>query len=286
MLQTLDLADPIIARHAMAAMRVMHELPTFGWYDSHFLAKFEAARRMLAIVNPDRLASFEAAIDALRTPADFTVRSIRDLLPAPRFDDLLAQIHAVPEACLKSYENGEFGRRILHDLPVLMDLQRELTPLVTELAGEAVEPAYTFLSLYHGGGRCPPHMDAPSAKWTLDLCLEQSCDWPIRFSPIVPWLTARDAANLPERLDPDQLGVPFTDHVLQPNQAILFSGSSQWHYRDAIPDGGFCHLAFLHYHPAGCADLVDPARWAARFDLPELGILDRVFDSLRPDRRA
>ena len=30
-------------------------------------------------------------------------------------------------------------------------------------------------------------MDAPDAKWTLDLCNEQSDAWPIHFSRIMPW---------------------------------------------------------------------------------------------------
>ncbi len=32
-----------------------------------------------------------------------------------------------------------------------------------------------------------PHMDAPDAMWTLDICLEQSEPWPISFSQPVDW---------------------------------------------------------------------------------------------------
>lgn len=286
MLQTLDLTDPRIAHHYMVAMRVLHELPAFGWYDSHFLAKFEAARRMIACVNPRRLDAFVAAFAPLRTDPGFHIGHVPRVLDPRRFDALLEQVRALPETRLKGYEAAEFGRRILHDLPMLTALQRELTPLVCELAGEAVEPCYNFLSLYRGDGRCPPHLDAPSAKWTLDVCLAQSGAWPIRLGPVLPWPDAVQAAALPHPITPGDLPVDFCEHVMQPNAAILFSGSAQWHYRDAIPDGGFCHLAFLHYHPAGCADLVDPRRWASFFDLPELAVLDAVFDALRPDARA
>lgn len=282
MFQSLDLTDPLIAHRYMVAMRVLHELPGFDWYDSQFLAKFEAARQMLEIVNPASAPAFTAAFDVLRTSPDFKVRHVRPLLSDAHFENLLAEVRALPPKALKSRENAQFGRDIFHDLPALGVLQRELTPLVSELAGEEVEPCYNFLSLYHGGGRCPPHMDAPSAKWTLDLCLAQSCEWPIRFSDIVPWPTAGEAATVSDETDPALLGIVFEDHILHPNEALLFSGSSQWHYRDSIPDSGFCHLAFLHYHPAGCADLIDPARWATRFDLPELAVLDAVFDAMRP----
>jgi hypothetical protein len=286
MLQTFDLSASHIAHHYMAAMHVLHELPSFGWYDSHFLAKFEAARRMLELVNPTRLDSFVAAFAALRTDPRFQISHIPQVLEPERFGALNAQIQSLPAMRLKNYETSEFGRRILHDLPILTALQRELTPLVSALAGEAVEPSYNFLSLYRGDGRCPPHMDAPSAKWTLDMCLAQSCDWPIHFGPVMPWPNAVQAAAIPHPIVADALPVDFSDHVLHPNEAILFSGSSQWHYRKAIPDAGFCHLAFFHYHPAGCADLVEPRRWAARFELPELAVLDAVFDAQRPDARS
>lgn len=277
-LQSLDLSDPLVARHYMAAMHVLHGLPGFDWYDGCFLAKFEAARRMLAIVRPGESRRFAAAFDTLRTRADFEVRRVHDVLPPARFADFLAQLRAVPASSLHGHERGDFGRRIARDLPILAELQLELMPLVAELAGEAVEPCYTFLSLYDGAGTCAPHLDAPSAKWTLDLCLAQSGEWPIHFSSVVPWPTSDADGNVPA-------ATAFRSHSLRPNEALLFSGSSQWHYRDAIPDAGFCHLAFLHYHPAGCADLVRPARWAAHFDMPERAILDAVFETLRPDRR-
>jgi hypothetical protein len=286
MLQTLDLTDARVAHHYMIAMRVLHDLPSFAWYDSHFLARFEAARRMLEATSPDRLDDFVAAFAPLRTDPGFRVTPLRPVLDTARFEDLLAQVRSLPQARLKGYEAACFGRRIVHDLPILTTLQRELTALVSDLAGEAVEPCYNFLSLYHGDGRCPPHLDAPSAKWTLDLCLAQSCEWPIRLGPVVPWPTAAGAAQMPRAITPDALGMDFRDHVLRPNEAILFSGSSQWHYRDAIPDAGFCHLAFLHYHPAGCAAIVEPASWAAHFALPELAVLNAVFDAVRPDARA
>lgn len=282
MLQTIDLKQPDLARHYMAAMHVMHDMPAFDWYDGWFLAKFEAAQRLLAITRPDHLHTFADAFDALRTRETFAVHHVAPVLGTREFHDLLMEIDALPTTAFKSYENADFGRRILHDLPTLGTLQMNLMPLVARIAGEAVEPAYNFLSLYETSGRCPPHLDAPSAKWTLDLCLAQNCDWPIYFSPVVPWPTADEASQL----SGGHTDMSFQAHLLNPNEALIFSGSAQWHYRDAIPPGGFCHLAFLHYHPAGCADLLKPARWGAKFELPELSVLDAVFDALRPDSRT
>ena len=60
----------------------------------------------------------------------------------------------------------------------------------------------------------------------------------------------------------------FTAYTLQPGQAVLFSGSSQWHYRDPMPPGAgrrFCDLLFLHYVPAGTRDASRPQAWAQLF---------------------
>lgn len=56
-------------------------------------------------------------------------------------------------------------------------------------------------------------------------------------------------------------------------EAILFSGSSQWHYRDPLPAScsqSFCNLAFFHFIPKGFGQLIKPARREALFGLPGL----------------
>ena len=60
---------------------------------------------------------------------------------------------------------------------------------------------------------------------------------------------------------------------MAPGQAILFSGSSQWHYRDAMPalnTQSSCDLLFLHFIPCGTRELLNPLNWARLFDSPEL----------------
>jgi hypothetical protein len=79
---------------------------------------------------------------------------------------------------LELHEARTFGRFVVHDHPYFTELQQHIVPLVSAAVGEPVEAAYNFLSLYGGLGVCPPHMDSPEAKWTLDLCLNQSAPWP------------------------------------------------------------------------------------------------------------
>lgn len=168
---------------------------------------------------------------------------------------------------------------MVHDHPFFTELQERTVALVSEAAGEPVEASYNFLSLYGRLGVCPAHMDSPESKWTLDLCVNQSAPWPIHFSQVCPWPESEMGA--PQDADWESQikrspSLHFTAHTLQPGQAALFSGSSQWHYRDAIskaPGGQVCDLLFFHFIPRGTAELVRPRNWARLFDIPELGFM-------------
>ena len=60
---------------------------------------------------------------------------------------------------------------------------------------------------------------------------------------------------------------------MDPGEAVVFGGSSQWHYRDPMPEAtrtDFCTLLFFHFIPAGSAALSRPENWADIFEVPEL----------------
>jgi len=250
--------------------------PLYPWYDSVWLAKYVRAKAILQTVRPDALEAFVDAFRTLRTRPDFQVQ----LLERPFDDHTLHEIRRVAQSLrptdLELHEVRAFGRFVVHDHPFLTELQQRSVPLVSEAVGEAVEMSYNFLSLYASQGVCPPHMDSPKAKWTLDLCVNQSVPWPIHFSQVCPWPDS-EAETWPaegwENRIKHSPSLRFTAHTLQPGQAVVFSGSSQWHYRDAMPAAGvrqFCDLLFFHFIPSGTAELVRPATWAGLFGVAEL----------------
>jgi hypothetical protein len=255
-----------------------------NWYDAAWLAKFIEAKTIVARVAPSRLREFDAAFDVLRVPPDFSQRFLAGLLSADQLERVRETVRAIPMDKLELHEIEKFGRFIVHDWPEFTALQAELVDVVSEAANEAVEPSYNFLSLYTKMGVCQPHLDTPSAKWTLDVCIGQSEPWPIHFSQPIAW---------PERLEdlretaPDELtansALYFTAEVLMLGDAILFSGTNQWHYREALPPRPgkqFCDLLFFHYVPFGTADLIQPRNWARLFDIPqlaEMADLDRFY---------
>ncbi|MFN3552479.1 MAG: hypothetical protein ACK4UL_05150 [Novosphingobium meiothermophilum] len=248
----------------------------FGWYDSIWLRKYFDARAIIAKVAPGRLAEFEAAMAVFRTDPAYEVKTLRGYLDEARLREMRETISAIPRDSLELHEAQKFGRLVVHDWPPFTAMQAEIAAMVSELAGEALEPCYNFLSMYLKRGVCEPHLDTPQAKWTFDLCIDQGEPWPIHFTEIMPWPESREA------LIEDWIAVKegrsahrIQSVALEPGDALLFSGPSQWHWRDPIPQAkpgtrAFCDLLFFHFIPAGTAELVEPENWARLFDLPEL----------------
>jgi hypothetical protein len=254
----------------------------YPWYDSIWLNNYSNAKDYLARGKPEKLKRFIDEMQTFRTKPNFAVKHLKQVLDDATFSRLLQEVRALKPADFKLHEVHRFRRFVVHDHPYFTQLQAELTEFVSHAAGEALEPNYNFLSLYSSTGVCPVHIDSPEAKWTLDLCLAQSEPWPIHLSRVVPWPEADANAPHEQLRDPhwaeaikNDLSLEFRPYTMQPGEALLFSGSSQWHYREALPaqsKNSFCDLLFFHYIPRGTAKLVRAENWPAYFDEPELPI--------------
>lgn len=267
------LRDPAYLDLHLAAVGVLNRIGKIRWYDAHFLRFYEAAKEYLAIVRPDALAAFIDGFDPLRASADFSVAHLRDLFD----EETRARIIGISEAVPREYndaqeieEHQNFGRKVVWDDPYFVALQNELLPLVSDVVGTPLVPGYNFLSLYGGTGKCDPHMDEPRSMFTLDYCIDQSDEWPIWFSKLVGWPTAERMHDFDPEAIKREAALEWQPHLLRPNEALLFNGSSQWHYRDDIRPGGFCNLLFFHYYPAHCEMLIKPRTWPEHFGIPEL----------------
>ncbi len=246
----------------------------FPWYDGYWLEYFVRAKAFIEANQPQRLAEFLAALAPLRTPLSFEPKHLKNAVSAETLTQLREVIRTLKPTQLELHEIKTFGRWVVHDHPIMNELQANMTSLAEEASGEALESSYNFLSMYTKLGRCPVHMDAPWAKWTLDICIDQSEKWPIHFSKIVPWpenLEFEDA-DWDQRIRNDASN-EFASHVMEPGDAIIFSGSSQWHFRDPIAtnnSNNFCHLIFFHFIPQGMQRWMHPADWESLFDVPGL----------------
>lgn len=273
------LRDPAYFVLHLQAAAAIREVGQLGWYDSHFLRRVEVARRYLAKVRPERLPEFVAGLASLGAAPGWREMLVDDVFDDATREEIIAiSRSARPDAhAQQARENADFGRDVMWRIPRFVELQEELRPRVEALTGRRLVSSYNFLSRYGASGKCDLHMDDPRAMYTFDYCIEQDAVWPIHVSRPVDWA----AGEMPARFDPETViadaGLDFAEHLMQPGQALLFQGSSQWHYRRPKVAGGFCHLLFFHYYPADAEDLVLPHRWAAHFGIPELEPLCDLF---------
>ncbi|MEH6604223.1 MAG: hypothetical protein V7711_01465 [Pseudomonadales bacterium] len=255
----------------------------FPWYDSPWLEAYHRARRILEEVAPGKIADLESLLAPLRTSSEFTVRSLPKFLDQDIIAEFSEIIAELKQEQLERHEVFRFGRMVVHGHPRFTKFQCELTSRVSDAVGEEVEPSYNFLSLYNNLGVCEPHLDAPFAKWTLDMCISQSDIWPIYIAQVAPWPQPSDISKKEWQSEiKNGQQHQFEKYELNTGDAIIFGGSSQWHYRERIPRASkdnFCHLLFLHYVPLGASKILDPASWASTLAVPELDKLSSLTPS-------
>jgi hypothetical protein len=139
------------------------------WYDSRWRTEQARAVAIIRTVKPDALDGFLEALRVFHTPLDFRVKLVERAFDDETMRAIRQVVASLTPADLELHEVKTFGRFVVHDHPFFTELQRQIVPLVSEAAGEPVEVSYNFLGLYGHRGVCAPHVDAPSAKWTLDL---------------------------------------------------------------------------------------------------------------------
>lgn len=95
------------------------------------------------------------------------------------------------------------------------------------------------------------------------IYFSQVREWPEQFEVRADWERSIET-------DPHNI---FTAYELSAGEAVIFSGSSQWHYRKRITQqlaNNFCNLIFFHFIPQGMSDIIRPKNWSKIFDISEL----------------
>lgn len=150
-----------------------------------------------------------------------------------------------------------FNRKYVHNVPYFNDIHRQLTPWACEQFGERVKPSYSYLSMYNDKGICPLHIDRPPCYRTIDYLVDCDVDelWPIYIGEpmtdeqrLVIDKTTGGHPDTEELVAERKSQENFTEVVLYPNDAVLYSGTHQWHYRNSI-NGRFSSLVFFHFVP-------------------------------------
>jgi len=153
---------------------------------------------------------------------------------------------------------SEFVRNYAHNVPFFVNIHRQLTDFASDTFGEKLKPSYSFLSMYRKGGKCPLHIDRPQCYRTVDYLIQQDNfeDWPICIgAPMTDEQRLQindDGEGHPSTEDAVNTVISsetWTEVVLEPNDAVLYSGTHQWHYRPKVLNGT-ADLVFFHFVPA------------------------------------
>jgi hypothetical protein len=116
------LRDPAYFALHLKAATAIRNVASLGWYDSHFLRRYEIARHYLADVCPDALPGFVRGFDALKPPEGFREMVMEDVFdPATCAAILAASRSAEPDAANEqATENRQFGRDVVWDHPYFL----------------------------------------------------------------------------------------------------------------------------------------------------------------------
>ena len=111
--------------------------------------------------------------------------------------------------------------------------------------------------MYDEHGICPLHIDRPQCYRTIDYLIRQSPDepWPIYVGDLMTdeeVVAIGDAGHpdTPETIERVKNDTNWNEVDLMPNDAVIYSGTNSWHYRDRLPEGK-ADLVFFHFVPEG-----------------------------------
>ena len=154
-------------------------------------------------------------------------------------------------------DNESFVRHHAHNVPFFVAIHKQLTNFACEQFGEAVKPSYSFLSMYKDNGICPLHIDRPQCRYTIDYLIRQDQQepWPIKIGDHMSD-EERDRlmeANQSHPTEDEEIEKRIAMEnwhtvMLEPNDAVMYSGTHSWHYR---PNrlAGSADLVFFHFVP-------------------------------------
>jgi hypothetical protein len=125
------------------------------------------------------------------------------------------------------------SRWIAHNESAARSAHDWFTPLVSDLAGQAVKPSYLYLGCYEAGASLPEHVDRPQCEFSLSMLM----DYLPEPGGVSPWpifvRRRREPVAIHQRI----------------GEALLYRGRQVPHFRDVLPEGHMSTSVFFHFVP-------------------------------------
>jgi len=132
-------------------------------------------------------------------------------------------------------------RYVAHNESVARFFHRQLTPVISAIAGEPVQPSYVYMASYQSGAILKRHTDREQCAFSITLCVDYSPE-PSRATPWPLHLhTASSVVTVFQGL----------------GDGLLYRGRELPHARDPLPSGHTSTSIFFHYVRADFGGTLD-----------------------------
>lgn len=150
---------------------------------------------------------------------------INNLLSKEKFEELQKYVKDLDKSTLghsTDFNRYEFGGSELLNL-----LHKDLLPIAKDFfESKTLVSSFNFGSWYYGNASLEKHKDVAACTYSIDLCVYQNTPWDLYVE-----------------------GIPYT---LQENQALLYYGEDQRHWRENFPNPEsniVCNVFFFYVEP-------------------------------------
>ncbi len=135
---------------------------------------------------------------------------------------------------LGSRWDSTLGRHLVNS-PVIDEYAEKLIPLAKKMFNsENIKTSYSLFAHYEGpGANLFRHVDDNACTYTIDLCLYQTEPWAIGINH-----------NNEDK-----------EYILQENEAVLYYGNDQEHWRPKFPNPESQNVGMIFFH------FVEPDHW-------------------------
>jgi hypothetical protein len=150
---------------------------------------------------------------------------INNLLSQEEFKELQDYVKGLDKSTLD--HSAEFSRYEFGGSKILDSLHKKLMPVAIDFfESQTLVPSFNFGSWYYGQASLEKHRDVAPCTYSIDLCVYQTSPWDLYVE-----------------------GIPYS---LQENDALLYYGEGQKHWREDFPnkqDTVVCNVFFFYVEP-------------------------------------
>lgn len=197
--------------------------------------------------------------DLMHARSDFRKKkyvNLRNILPAPQMAAMRSYYRQYIGQGFMEFGDSQVNRRFYqHNEPLARFFHKNLTNLMSSIAGEEVIPSYVYAASYREGAMLTPHIDREACEFSFSFQIDY---FPEQENHLSPWalylstkkipetgLTTFDWKDFPEETNSEDINAFY----LSSGDCLAYKGCELTHYRYALPAGHQSTSLFFHYVP-------------------------------------